>query len=85
MNGEQIQNRYKELNLELKDALSRMEHTDRVFRIRESIKELQSICPHSNGSYDFSNQESCPYCGKKFNPTMHTETVPDKVYGIKMY
>lgn len=82
---DEIKNKYNKLNAELKDTLSHMEKSDRVFIIRNEIKELQGICPHSNGSYDFSNQESCPYCGKKFNPTMHTETVPDKLCGIKMY
>jgi len=50
----------------LNDALSHMELSDRIFIIRDEIKELQNICPHDNGSYNFSDQESCPYCGKKF-------------------
>ena len=55
-----------ELNKELKDALARMERTDRVFIIRDAIKDLQKLCPHNNGNYDFSNTEECPYCGKRF-------------------
>ena len=66
MTSNEVQARYQELNNEIKDALSRMERTDRVFKIRDSIKELQNMCPHSNGTYDFSDQENCPYCGKKF-------------------
>ena len=66
MTSNEIQTRYQELNSELKDALSRMEYTDRVFKIRDSIKELQYMCPHGNGTYDFSDQKECPYCGKKF-------------------
>lgn len=61
-----IQLRYKELSTELRQALSKMEYSDRVFNIRHEINELQKICPHNNGSYDFSDTESCPYCGKKF-------------------
>lgn len=63
---EAIQADYRELNNMLNDALSHMELSDRIFIIRDEIKELQNICPHDNGSYNFSDQESCPYCGKKF-------------------
>ena len=66
MTGQEVHTKYQKLNAELRDALSRMERTDRVFVIRDSIKELQSMCPHNNGTYDFSGQENCPYCGKKF-------------------
>lgn len=66
MTNNEVKSRYQELSLELKDALSRMERSDRVFVIRDEIKELQNICPHNNGTYDFSEQENCPYCGKKF-------------------
>lgn len=43
-----------------------MERTDKIFNIRHEIKELQKICPHNNGNYDFSTETECPYCGKKF-------------------
>ena len=61
-----IKQEYQNLSQELKSALSRMERSDRVFIIRDQMKELQNLCPHSNGSYDFSNVDECPYCGKKF-------------------
>lgn len=61
-----IKVKYESLNQELKQALSRMERTDRVFIIKDAIKDLQKLCPHNNGSYDFSDTEECPYCGKKF-------------------
>lgn len=61
-----IKSKYNELNTELRRALSGMERTDRIFVIRDQIKELQKLCPHNTGSYDFSNTEECPYCGKKF-------------------
>ena len=61
-----IKVKYESLNQELKQALARMERTDRVFIIRDAIKDLQKLCPHNNGSYDFSDTEECPYCGKKF-------------------
>jgi uncharacterized Zn-finger protein len=66
MNENDIRTRYQELSKELRNALSTMERTDRVFIIRDEIKELQNMCPHSNGNYDFSDQDACPYCGKKF-------------------
>jgi len=66
MNTDNIKNKYKELSTELKKALTTMERSDRVFIIRDEIKDLQKLCPHSNGSYDFSDSDSCPYCGKKF-------------------
>ena len=43
-----------------------MEYTDRVILIRDAIKDLQKLCNHNNGSFDFSNTDECPYCGKKF-------------------
>ena len=43
-----------------------MERTDKIFNIRHEIKELQQLCPHNNGNYDFSTEVECPYCGKKF-------------------
>lgn len=66
MTNNEIAEKYYELSLALKDALSRMERSDRVLTIRDEIKELQNMCPHNNGTYDFSDQEHCPYCGKKF-------------------
>lgn len=61
-----IETKYHELNEELKQAVARMERTDRVFIIRDAIKDLQGLCPHNNGNYDFSTTDECPYCGKKF-------------------
>ena len=61
-----IKSKYKNLQAELRDAVSRMEKTDKVFVIRSAIKDLQELCPHSNGNYDFSDGIECPYCGKKF-------------------
>ena len=66
MDIDTIKNKHTELNEELKKAISTMELSDKVFVIREAIKDLQRICPHDNGNYDFSNTEECPYCGKHF-------------------
>ena len=61
-----IKEKYDNLSKDLKQAVSRMERTDRVFVIRDAIRDLQILCPHDNGSFDFSTTEYCPYCGKKF-------------------
>ena len=66
MDMDNIKVRYETLNKELKQAVARMERTDRVFVIRDAIKDLQTLCPHNNGNYDFTTSEECPYCGKKF-------------------
>ena len=66
MDIDNIKIKYETLNKELKQALSRMEKTDRVFIIKEAIKDLQTLCPHNNGHYEFSNTHECPYCGIKF-------------------
>ena len=66
MNTDNIQEKYRQLSAELKQALSVMQRSDRVFVIRDEIKDLQKLCPHTNGAYDFSNADACPYCGKKF-------------------
>lgn len=61
-----INTQYKQLSADLKKALGVMQRNDRVFAIRDQIKELQKLCPHNNGSFDFSTAQECPYCGKKF-------------------
>ena len=61
-----IKVQYQTLNNELKKALTTMEYSDKVFIIRDAIKDLQRLCPHDNGTYDFTNSDECPYCGKKF-------------------
>jgi len=66
MNENDIYAQYQKLSEELRSALATMERKDRVFVIRDEIKELQNMCPHNSGSYDFSDQGQCPYCGKKF-------------------
>ena len=66
-----IKKEYDSLNDELKRIVSRMERTDKVFVIRDAIKDLQKLCPHNNGSYDFSDTEECPYCGKKFGKWLY--------------
>ena len=66
MDVNSIKVKYDSLNKELRQALSRMEKTDRVLIIRDAIKDLQNLCPHNNGNYDFSADDECPYCGKHF-------------------
>lgn len=66
MNENEITAKYHELTAQLKEALSRMEYTDRVFMIRDEIKELQNMCPHKAEGFDLSDLSVCPYCGKKF-------------------
>lgn len=66
MDIDNIRVKYENLSFELKQALARMELTDKVITIREEIRDLQRLCPHNNGNYDFSNTNECPYCGKKF-------------------
>lgn len=61
-----IKTQYDNLNNQLKQALARMELTDKIIIIRDQIKDLQQICPHNNGHYDFSRDIECPYCGRKF-------------------
>ena len=64
MNNIKVQ--YESLNKELKQAVARMERTDRVVIIRKAIQDLQHLCTHNNVSFDFSTTAECPYCGKKF-------------------
>ena len=66
MDINEIKRRYAELNTELKHSLGHMEKTEKVFLIRDAIKDLQALCPHNNGNYDFSTEDKCPYCGKQF-------------------
>lgn len=61
-----IKAKYAELNSELKEALRTMQLNNKVILIRDEIRDLQCICPHNNGSFDFSATDECPYCGRKF-------------------
>ena len=85
MDIENIKEKYIALNSELKQAIAKMERTDRVFVIRSAIKDLQTLCPHNNGSFDFTDTNECPYCGKKFSHQTIKETDPDWQHGVKMY
>ena len=49
-----IGDRYKILSSDLKKALSTMELTDRILKIRDEIHDLQILCPHNIGSFDYS-------------------------------
>ena len=62
----EIKTKYNELNAELRKTLATMQRNYRVFAIRDQIKDLQRLCPHNSGSYDFSQSDECPYCGRKF-------------------
>lgn len=66
MDIESIKTKHTELNEQLKKAISTMQFSEQVFIIREAIKDLQRICPHNSGNYDFSSTDECPYCGKHF-------------------
>ena len=66
MNINEVKAKYDALNADLKIALSTMQRTDQVFVIREAIKSLQNMCPHNNGTTDFTQNGSCPYCGQHF-------------------
>lgn len=66
MEAIEVKRKYTELSAELKKELSKMQRSDRVITIRDEIKDLQQLCPHNIGNYDFSQSEECPYCGKKF-------------------
>lgn len=61
-----ISRKYKELNANLKQALSTMEYSDKIMILREQIQDLQHLCPHKMNEHDFSTANECPYCGKKF-------------------
>lgn len=82
MSTDNIHVRYQQLAEELRTALSTMTLSDKVYNIRDEIKGLQELCPHNNGSFDFSATDNCPYCGKKFPKVIPD---PDRVRGIKTY
>lgn len=77
-----IKAKYQSLNEELKVALTTMERKDRVFVIRNAMKDLQSMCPHNTGSFDFSTTDECPYCGKRFKKQ---DKGDDWICGVKVY
>ena len=62
-----IKSQYVDLNLQLINALSTMDLSDKVINIRKSMKELQNICPHTDGIHNFALEYKCPYCGRIFD------------------
>ena len=67
MDIKEIQTQYTRLNKELRQAVSTMEHKNTISIIKKQIHELQELCPHKlDGTYDFTHEEQCPYCGKRF-------------------
>ena len=66
MDIENIHDRYQILSSDLKQALSTMELSERIHHIRQEIHDLQILCPHNAGSFDYSQTDRCPYCGKNF-------------------
>lgn len=64
MTIEEITSASAQLNEELRQALSTMERSDKVMRIRKEIRALQAQCPHSD-KYQFGLETICSYCGYK--------------------
>ena len=63
---ETIINIKKQLDKELKIALSTMEKTSKIKELRKRMKENQINCPHFSNQYNWVIvDEICPYCGKK--------------------
>lgn len=56
----------KQLEEELRFALSTMEKKDDILIIFNKIKENQAKCPHFSSEYNWVMVDgNCPYCGKK--------------------
>lgn len=65
MNIEDIITKRDELNHQLKQALSTMEYSDKIEKIRQEIAENQARCPHIDAQYNWTmTNQFCPYCGK---------------------
>ena len=66
MDIEQVKIRYDELSEQLQYALSHMELSDEIHRVRKEMLELQDECPHGDFIYNYGLNKECPYCKKKF-------------------
>lgn len=64
MNIEEIMMERQSLENDLKAALSTMEKKDAIFLIKDELKELQLLCPHST-RFNKNEENKCPYCGKE--------------------
>lgn len=66
MNIEEIVARKKQLNCQLRIALTTMERKDTIAEIRREIIENQKNCPHFSTEYNWAVVDGvCPYCGQK--------------------
>ena len=57
----------RDLENALRIALSRMEYSLDVPRLREEIEQLKTICPHQADGINFALKDRCPFCKKKFD------------------
>ena len=64
---DEIMNNHAELDKELKLALSTMERSDKIQKIRMKIIENQNRCPHFSAKYNYAIINKCPYCGFVFD------------------
>lgn len=66
MTIDEIIEKHRVLNSELRLAVASMDRKNTITLIRERMKKLQEQCPHVSVEYDWEpvNGE-CPYCGKK--------------------
>ena len=64
---EEIIKKHNYLERKLRDALSTMERSDKVFEIKKEIIENQKRCPHVSSEYNWAIvNDTCPYCGFHF-------------------
>lgn len=74
MNIDDIIETRKQLDHDLRIALSTMERKDNILKIRQAIIDNQKHCPHFSNKYNWTiAYNTCPYCGFQFNSGGHIE------------
>lgn len=55
------------LEAEIHTAAASMELGTALRETYMKLKQLQAICPHEDGNFNYNHDSVCPICGKKIN------------------
>ncbi len=67
MTIDEIKAARSDLEIQIQHASATMELNTALRNAYEKLKQLQSTCPHSEGTLNYSDRQVCPICGKKIN------------------
>ena len=55
------------LESDLNKALAKMTFSMDIQFLRERLEQLKDLCPHQGEGTDYTLEDECPFCKKKFD------------------